>query len=152
MTRGPRLLDVNLLMALGWPSHVHHHLAQEWFGAVDGEWMTTPFTETGFARLSMNPAVVGVTVGWPAVVALLRRMRELPGHRRAVDDGDLTDDAVVARARIVGHRQVGDVLLTAHAARLGGRRATLDGGLVEALAPEDRSLVELLPASAMRMR
>lgn len=42
--------------------------------------------------------------------------------------------------------------MTAHAARLGGRLATLDGGLVEALAPEDRSLVELLPASAMRMR
>lgn len=140
----PRLLDVNLLMALGWPTHVHHREAQEWFGALDGEWLTTPFTETGFARLSMNPLVVTVSIGWPAVVELLRRMRDLPGHRRAADAVDLTDDAVVERARIVGHRQVGDVLLVAHAARLGGLLTTLDAGLLEALGPEDRSLVEVV--------
>ena len=63
-----------------------------------------------------------------------------------MDGVDLVDDPVVHRARIVGHRQVGDVLLVAKAARHGGRLATLDGGAIEALHPDDRHLVEVVAA------
>ena len=64
-----------------------------------------------------------------------------------VEDGvNLTEDAVVQRARIVGHRQVNDVLLVAAAARQGGRLATMDRGVVDALHPDDRHLVEVVPA------
>jgi predicted nucleic acid-binding protein len=40
-----------------------------------------------------------------------------------------------------------DVLLAAVAARHGGRLATVDGAVAEALHPDDRHLVETIPAS-----
>lgn len=52
---------------------------------------------------------------------------------------------MVGRARVVGHRQVPDVLLAAVAARNGGRLATVDRAVVEALHPDDRHLVETIP-------
>ncbi|MBW3606419.1 MAG: hypothetical protein KY460_16235 [Actinobacteria bacterium] len=39
-----------------------------------------------------------------------------------------------------------DVLLAAVAARHDGRLATVDGGVAEALHPDDRHLVEVVPA------
>ena len=142
-----RLLDVNLLVALAWPHHVLFAPAQRWFGTVHaGGWATTPVTEAGLARLSMNPRVAGQVPAWSAVVELVRRLRDVEGHDRWNDAVDLADDALVARARIVGHRQVSDVLLAATAARYGGRLATMDQGLVDALHPDDRHLVELVPA------
>jgi len=143
----PVLLDVSLLVALAWPQHVLSGEAHRWFrGASRREWATTAVTEAGLARLSMNPSLVGQVPGWPAVVALVARLRQVRGHRRWGSDVDLVADPVVARARIVGHRQVSDVLLVAAAARHGGRLATLDQGLASALHPDDRHLVELVPA------
>lgn len=57
------LLDVNVLLALAWPTHVHHAAAQTWFAqhCHDG-WATCQFTELAFARLSMQPAVVKVPI------------------------------------------------------------------------------------------
>jgi uncharacterized protein len=145
---GPiRLLDVNLLLALAWPHHIMFPAAQRWFGAVHTEgWATTPVTEASLVRLSMNPVVAGPNPPWSTCVELIRRLRAVAGHRRWVDGVDLVDDPVVRRARIVGHRQVSDVLLVAEAARHGGRLATVDGGAIEALHPDDRHLVEVVPA------
>lgn len=142
-----RLLDVNLLVALAWPHHVLFAPAQLWFADARAQgWATTPSTEAGLARLSMNPAVAGNVPGWPAVRELIRRLRDVEGHRRWDEDVDIVDDPVFGRARILGHRQVSDVFLTAVAARHRGRLATTDRGVVEALHPDDRHLVEVIPA------
>ena len=58
MTDG-HLLDVNALIALVWPHHVHHARVHEWFTAQDTPWWTTPLTESGLLRLSLNRAVSG---------------------------------------------------------------------------------------------
>lgn len=143
-----RLLDVNLLVALSWPHHVLFEAAQRWFSTVRAEgWATTSTTEAGLARLSMNPAVAGQPPGWRAVVELVRQLRSVEGHRRWEDGVDLVEDAVVIRARVVGHHQVSDVLLAAVAARHGGVLATVDRGVVEALHPNDRHLVEMIPSA-----
>jgi uncharacterized protein len=140
-----RLLDVNLLVALSWPHHVLSPVAHRWFARTGAAgWATTPGTEAGLARLSMNPAVAGRVPGWTGVLELIRRLRAVEGHRRWEDAVDIVADPVVARARVVGHRQVTDVLLAAVAARHGGRLATVDRGVADALHPEDRHLVELV--------
>ncbi len=47
-----RLLDVNVLIALTWPHHVHHNAAKSWFAGVRGNgWTTCPLTEAGFVRV-----------------------------------------------------------------------------------------------------
>ena len=49
------LLDVNVIIALLDPSHVHHERAHEWFGAYReskaGGWATCPIVETGVVRV-----------------------------------------------------------------------------------------------------
>lgn len=143
---GVRLLDVNLLVALAWPHHVRYSDAQRWFATIRSDgWATTPMTEAGLARLSMNPLVAGGTTRWSAVLDLIGRIRQTNGHHGWTHD-NLTEDPVVVRSRIVGHRQVTDVLLAAVAARHGGRLATIDSGVSEALHPDDRHVVEVVPA------
>ncbi|MCW5982523.1 MAG: hypothetical protein KIT09_30835 [Bryobacteraceae bacterium] len=57
------LLDVNVLLALAWPHHVHHRAAREWFAAHRSQgWATCPFTQAAFVRLSSQPAAVKVAV------------------------------------------------------------------------------------------
>ena len=53
------LLDINVLLALAWPTHVHHAAAHRWFsGSASLAWASCPLTQLGFVRLSMQPAVV----------------------------------------------------------------------------------------------
>ena len=49
------LLDVNVLIALMWPSHEGHKHVRPWFhrNAGDG-WATCPFTEAAFVRIVSN--------------------------------------------------------------------------------------------------
>ncbi|MBP1742910.1 MAG: domain protein family protein, partial [Deltaproteobacteria bacterium] len=50
------LLDINLLLALSDPMHIHHPLAHRWF-AEKGQhaWATCPLTENGFIRIASHP-------------------------------------------------------------------------------------------------
>src|ERR1700754_3216099 len=91
------LLDVNALIALGWPQHVHHERAHAWFDPTGFGWATTPITETGFLRVSMTADVVGASVSAAEAIAALRRVRGIPTHRFLPDDGSLAD-AVIAGA------------------------------------------------------
>src|SRR6185503_2205055 len=45
------LLDVNLLVALFDPEHVHHHIAHDWFSEYGDPWATCPLTENGALRV-----------------------------------------------------------------------------------------------------
>ena len=60
--KGPviHLLDVNVLVALFDPSHIHHEAAHAWFGPRREEgWATCPLTENGMVRVLSNPAYPG---------------------------------------------------------------------------------------------
>ena len=140
-----RLLDVNVLVALAWPNHVHHGLAHRWFRAHrrDG-WATCPLTESGFVRVSSNRrAIPGASTPTEAI-ALLRRMRRLEGHVFWADDVSPADSAATPFARVAGYRQVTDAHLLALALRRGGALATLDRGLAELAGSEERGALEVI--------
>jgi toxin-antitoxin system PIN domain toxin len=128
------LLDVNVLVALAWPNHVHHRLARTWFEAQHAAgWATCPVTETGFVRISSNPRVVDEARTPKEAVLLLQRMLQIPGHRF------WTDDVSVAQlssefARVHGYRQVMDAHLLALARRNDGRLAAFDRRITDLLA------------------
>jgi len=133
------LLDVNVLVALAWDSHVHHARARAWFAAnsADG-WATCPVTETGFVRVSSNPKVLPHAIGVEAARGVLSALRAAGGHRF------LDDDVSIAAADvppIAGHRQVTDAHLLTLARRRGVRLVTFDRGL---LGLADAHDVELL--------
>ena len=139
-----RLLDINVLIALTWPQHVHHVLAQEWFAAVaERPFATCPTTEAGLLRLSTNPAVVGRPVRMADALTLLRDVRSLPGHRFLPDASSLADP-VIDLGRAVVASQVTDLQLVNLAAAAGVPLATLDRSIVDALAPGDRVHVETI--------
>jgi len=51
------LLDVNVLIAMAWPTHRAHEKAQEWLCAPRARgWATCPLTQIGFVRILSNPA------------------------------------------------------------------------------------------------
>ena len=56
-----RLLDVNTLIALSLPNHVHHGLVSRWFDGV-ARWATCSITQSAYIRLLLNPKVTGFPV------------------------------------------------------------------------------------------
>ncbi len=144
------LLDVNLLVALAWPNHVHHAQAHVWFRSRPPTgWATCSIVELGFIRVSSNARAVPAAVSPQEAAALLQRITALPGHHFWADDVRFAESPHVARSRVVGHQQVTDAHLVGLALRHGGRLATFDAG-VRALAapgiPADAA-VELIPSA-----
>jgi toxin-antitoxin system PIN domain toxin len=136
------LLDVNLLVSLAWPNHVHHAQALDWFRSRGEQpWATTPFTEAGFVRVSSNTSAIPGAVTPTEAVALLDRMREVRGHRFLADDVPLVVGAHLAAERVATYRQVTDAHLLALARRHEARLATLDRGVAALAGGEDLLLV-----------
>lgn len=139
------LLDVNVLIALSWPQHVHHERAHAWFSAQASDgWVTTPMTETGFVRISANSALIPWAVPVADAIAAIGAMRATPGHGFLADDSSLADPAIDT-SRMVTPKQVTDVHLLNLAARSGTVLATLDVAIPSYLEAGERRHVYLLP-------
>lgn len=139
----PYLLDTDVLLALSLSSHLHHLAATEWFDEADFDWVTTPVTEAGFLRLSINSRVTGTTVSASDALQALRELRDAEGHHFLPDDTSLSDAQIDLRA-LVGTKQVTDFHLVNLAARHELRLATFDGSLLRSLAEADRGHVYLI--------
>lgn len=124
--RGAALLDVNLLIALFDPDHIHHEPAHDWFADHRRRgWATCPVTENGLIRVLANPAY-GAVAGVRAVVDRLRAFRASGHHEFWSDDVSLADTTLFTPSFIRGHRQLTDVYLLGLATKRGGRLATFD--------------------------
>jgi len=141
-TERATLLDVNVLLALFDPRHVHHEAAHRWFVSIES-FATTPITETAFVRLMSNPRVGGETTA--TALESLRSMRSVAGHVFLPDETSLAD-AHIELTAMIGHRQVTDFHLVNLAARQDCRLATFDAKVVRSLADADRHHVLVVPA------
>lgn len=153
MTNSPKpridLLDVNVLVSLGWPNHVHHAAATEWFASrpATQAWATTPITESGFVRISSNRKAIPTAVSPNQAIAVLNAIRKVPGHKFLADDieqvlGSDSANSAVKPNSLATHRHVTDAHLLALAARHGARLVTFDRG-VQALTDE-LDLIQLI--------
>lgn len=105
------LLDVNMLIALAWPSHVHHRQAHAWFSqnAARG-WATCPLTQCAFVRISSNPKIIPEAVTPREALALLSQMTGMKTHTFWKDEIGILDKHVPS-GLLVGHRQITDAYL-----------------------------------------
>lgn len=136
------LPDVNVLVALLHPDHVHHTAARAWFAAAN-RFATTPITEAGLLRLALNPAVAGLRV---EATAALESLRSLRRHPRAVflPDASTLAEPVVGVVGLVGFRQVTDLHLVNLAAANSASFVTFDTRIRPVLLPADQKhVVEL---------
>ncbi len=123
------LLDVNMLIALAWPSHVHHGLAQAWFASkASAGWATCPLTQCAFVRISSNPKIIPEAVTPKEALSLLGEIVSLKTHSFWPDDMPVLAKQFPSDL-LVGHRQVTDAYLLGLAIRHEGRLVTLDGGV-----------------------
>ena len=143
------LLDVNVLIALAWPLHVHHAIAHGWFETVGQQsWSTCPLTQLAFVRISSNPKIITTAVSPRAAVQALGEMVALEGHAFWADDLRVNDLASFTSIALVGHRQVTDAYLIELAKRYKGKVATLDTGLADLLPQSERAKYVALVGAA----
>lgn len=119
------LLDVNLLLALSDPMHVHHEAAHRWFADRGHQsWATCPLTENGFLRVASHPNYPNRPGDVLAVYAILRQLCQAPGHQFWAEDISILE--ILEPSAIITHAQITDVYLAGLAVHKKGRLATLD--------------------------
>ncbi|HET7293872.1 MAG TPA: TA system VapC family ribonuclease toxin [Vicinamibacteria bacterium] len=124
---GAALLDVNALVALFDPDHVHHEAAHEWLARnrADG-WATCPLTENGLVRILSNAAYSGVQETASSVRRRLAAFCASGQHVFWADEVSLRDRRLFPEPAAFRHAQVTDVYLLGLATYRGGRLATFD--------------------------
>jgi uncharacterized protein len=139
------LLDVNVLLALSDPMHVHHDAAHRWFaGPGRSAWATCPITENGFVRVASHPSYPNRPGDAPAVLAILRQLCAVESHWFWSDDVSLRD--VLRPGAVLTHTQITDVFLLGLAVHKGGRLATFDEHIPTATIQGGAKALELVPA------
>ena len=123
------LLDVNVLLALAWPNHVHHRPARDWFATHSDEgWATSSVTESGFVRVSSNFRVTPDARPPAEAATILRRICALGMHKFLRDDVSLALHANTLGAVVHSSAQVTDVHLLLLAQTSGSSFVTFDRG------------------------
>lgn len=121
------LLDVNLLVSLFDPDHIHHEIAHDWFADNrEAGWATCPTTEAGFLRVLGNPAYGPQAARVPTLARHLEKFRGSGHHRFWAEPVSLLDRTLFDLTHAGGHRQLTDVYLLGLATRMRGRLATFD--------------------------
>jgi toxin-antitoxin system PIN domain toxin len=140
------LLDVNVLVALFDPNHVHHDIAHEWFAESRAAgWATCPLTENGFVRVLANPAYGSAIRRAPELISRLRRFCRSGHHQFWPDMVSLRDETLFDPAFAGGHGLVTDVYLLGLAHRNHGRLATFDRTIpLKAIVGASRDLLEVI--------
>jgi toxin-antitoxin system PIN domain toxin len=123
----PFLLDVNVLVALGWKGHPDHTAAQAWFAKNSSKgWATCAFTQAAFVRIVSNPAFSSDAVSPLAALTLLTTNLNHPRHQFWADNLSLRDAVRPFEERLVGHQQLTDAYLLGLAIQRKGKLATFD--------------------------
>jgi hypothetical protein len=134
LTEPAYLPDVNLLVALSDPSHVHYLAADNWRQRIgNARFLLCPITEAGFVRLMANPIIGGLSMN--GAILLLQEIAALPNVENLTLEHSWLDLIQPLTTRLHGYRQVTDALLLGLAIRNGATLVTLDRR-IQALAGE----------------
>ena len=141
------LLDVNVLIAMAWPTHRDHQKVHEWLTrhARDG-WATCPLTQISFVRILSNPAFSANALTPTDALTLLRANLAHPAHRFWADEFSMIDSLKPFAQKLAGYQQVTDAYLLGLAIHKRGKLATMDRA-VRTLLPDkspERDFVVLI--------
>jgi hypothetical protein len=139
------LLDVNLLLALTDPMHIHHKSAHRWFLETGQRaWATCALTENGFIRIASHPNYPNRPGGVTVVFDIFRRLCEVPGHHYWAEDISILK--ILEPDAVITHAQITDVYLLGLAVHRKGKLATLDQRIpVAAVRSGRKALEQVLP-------
>ena len=139
------LLDVNVLIALLDPRHVHHEPAHRWFACeVSHGWATCPLTQNAILRILGNPRYPNSPGGPAAVMPLLESMLAHPNHVFWPDALSWTEHAVLEPQLLLHHGQITDTYLLALAVHHRGRVVSLDARMTTLPVPSGEKALCLI--------
>jgi uncharacterized protein len=120
------LFDVNVLIALFQPDHVHHQRVHQWWEKNQNSgWATCPITENGFVRIISQPKYpMPQTI--PSAIKLLNMAKTATDHAFWPDTVSLLDPSHFHAEAFTQHRQIADSYLLALAVKNNGRLVSLD--------------------------
>lgn len=129
------LLDINVVIALIDPSHVHHERAHEWFASTGkDDWLSCPMTQNGVVRIVSHPKYSNAQPP-VTVVESLRSLTAVGSHRFLPDKISLLDPEMVDPNAMLSSAQVTDTYLLALAVDARASLATFDTKLVTTAVP-----------------
>lgn len=142
------LLDVNVLIALFDPAHIHHEAAHAWFGSHrEAGWATCPLTESGMVRILANPSYPGTGTTLEDAADRLAKFCAAGHHHFWSDTLSWRERTRFRFTRIRGHRQLTDVYLLALAVVTDGKLATFDDKIpLQAVNGAKREHLAVIPA------
>jgi toxin-antitoxin system PIN domain toxin len=136
------LFDLNFLVALAWPHHQFHPVANSWFNKNHAKgWATCSATQLGFIRLSSNPSFLQGAQKTPEEARLLLvELVQLPHHRFLTDvEAPIYFPEI---ASLLGYQQLTDAYLLGMARLTKTKLVTFDKRLASLAA--NKNLVEVL--------
>jgi toxin-antitoxin system PIN domain toxin len=138
------LLDVNAVIALIDPLHVHHDRAHRWFAGRDADpWHTSPTVQNGVVRVVSHPKYPN-TQPAPVVLASLASLAARDGHVFLPDAVSLLDGSVHTE-RLLASSQVTDTYLLHLAASNDALLATFDTRIVTSAVPSGATVLFPIP-------
>jgi toxin-antitoxin system PIN domain toxin len=142
------LLDVNVLIALIDPYHIHHEAADNWF--ADNRqlgWATCAVTENGLLRVICNPSYHGTRATLKDGIVSLRRLCEMRGHVFLAELISIRESRIFQWNHVQGHRQLTDLYLLALAVNSRAKLATFDSGIsIRAISDATAINLEIIPS------
>jgi uncharacterized protein len=120
------LFDVNVLIALFQPDHIHHQRAHLWWEAHQNlGWASCPLTENGFVRILSQPKYP-MPQTTSAAIKLLTMAKEATNHEFWPDSVSLLNPALFNANAFTQHGQITDSYLLALVIKNNGRLVSLD--------------------------
>ena len=121
------LLDVNVLIALIDPQHVHHEPSHRWFQAHGGHgWATCPLTQNALLRILGNPRYPNSPGGPAVVMQLLQELLAHPTHVFWPDALSWQATGVFEAEALLHHGQITDTYRLGLAVHHQGRLVSFD--------------------------
>jgi len=124
MNAGRYLLDVNILVALFDPGHIHHRSVARWFGTPGLQWGVCAFSEAGFLRVSIGTAAGRRTLEQAANI--IKSFSNDPNFSYWPMRASWASLTEPFQRRVYGHRQITDAYLLGLAIKEKGVLVTLD--------------------------
>lgn len=121
------LPDVNVLIALVDPAHLHHEIAHEWFARNRNQgWATCPLTENGVIRIISHKRYPNSLECPSTALHLVRSLCSLPEHVFWPDHISLLDQEKFNTDYLITSQDLTDCYLLALACAHNGQLVTFD--------------------------
>ncbi len=141
------LPDINTLLALLDPMHLHHDAAHAWYERSSPlEFLLASHVENGVIRVASQPKYPNFMGTGRQVREILRQFSRRTKAKRCERDVSLLDDGVLLDPSCLTPPRVSDLYLLALAAENGARFSTFDSRIPASAVKGGMEALEIIPS------